>query len=130
LNVINRAMGRVVTFFDEDIKASQYAGKSWDSICDQIIQNLPDLVYISFDIDGLDPKLCPNTGTPVAGGFEFEQIAYLIKKVVKANKKIIGFDLNEVAPGPNDWDANVGARMLYHLCNWMAVSNKKLKATI
>lgn len=130
MNVINRAMGRVVTFFDEDIKASQYGGTSWDSICDQIIQNLPDLVYISFDIDGLDPKLCPSTGTPVAGGFEFEQIAYLIKKVVKANKKIIGFDLNEVAPGPTDWDANVGARMLYHLCNWMAVSNKKLKANI
>src|SRR5688572_12366685 len=126
MNVINRAMGRVVTFFDEDIKSSQYAGKTWDSICDQIVQQLPDLVYISFDIDGLDPKLCPNTGTPVAGGFEFEQIAYLIKKVVKANKKIIGFDLNEVAPGETDWDSNVGARMLYNLCNWMAVSQKKL----
>lgn len=127
MNVIQRSMGRVVTFFDEDIKAGQYSGKTWDSICDQIIQQLPDLVYISFDIDGLDPKLCPNTGTPVAGGFEFHQIAYLIKKVVKANKKIIGFDLNEVAPGETDWDANVGARMLYHLCNWMAVSNKKLE---
>ncbi|HEU5289721.1 MAG TPA: agmatinase family protein [Cyclobacteriaceae bacterium] len=126
MQVISRAMGRVVTFFDKDIKASQYAGKTWDSICDQIIQQLPDLVYISFDIDGMDPKLCPNTGTPVAGGFEFEQIDYLIKKLVKANKKIIGFDLNEVAPGATDWDANVGARMLYNLCNWMAVSHKKL----
>ena len=128
VQVINRSMGRVVTFFDEDIKAQQYAGTSWDSICNQIIQQLPDLVYISFDIDGLDPKLCPNTGTPVAGGFEFHQIAYLIKKVVQAKKKIIGFDLNEVAPGESEWDANVGARMLYHLCNWMAVSNKKLES--
>ena len=127
VNVIDRSMGRVVTFFDEDIKTAQYAGKTWDSICDQIIQQLPDFVYISFDIDGLDPKLCPNTGTPVTGGFEFHQIAYLIKKVVAANKKIIGFDLNEVAPGNTEWDANVGARMLYHLCNWMAVSNKKLE---
>ncbi len=127
VNVINHSMGRVVTFFDEDIKASQYAGNTWDSICDQIVKELPDSVYISFDIDGLDPKLCPNTGTPVAGGFEFHQITYLIKKVVKANKKIIGFDLNEVAPGESEWDANVGARMLYHLCNWMAVSQKKLE---
>lgn len=125
IQVIERSMGRVVTFFDEDIKAAQYEGKSWDSICDQIIAQLPELVYISFDIDGLDPKLCPNTGTPVAGGFEFHQITHLIKKVVKANKRIIGFDLNEVAPGNTDWDANVGARMLYQLCNWMAVSNKK-----
>ena len=129
INVVTRSMGRVVTFFDEEIKAAEFAGRTWDSICDQIIQQLPELVYISFDIDGLDPKLCPNTGTPVAGGFEFHQIAYLIKKVVKANKKIIGFDLNEVAPGNTDWDANVGARMLYHLCNWMAVSHKKLKTT-
>jgi agmatinase len=128
VQVMNRSMGRVVTFFDEDIKAQQYSGTSWDSICNQIIEQLPDLIYISFDIDGLDPKLCPNTGTPVAGGFEFHQIAYLIKKVVKANKKIIGFDLNEVAPDDTEWDANVGARMLYHLCNWTAVSNKKLQA--
>jgi agmatinase len=126
MQVINRAMGRVVTFFDAEIKSAQYAGKTWDSVCDQVVQQLPDLVYISFDIDGLDPKLCPNTGTPVAGGFEFEQIVYLIKKIVKAHKKIIGFDLNEVAPGKTDWDANVGARMLYNLCNWMAVSQKKL----
>jgi agmatinase len=129
VQVINRSMGRVVTFFDEDIKAQQFIGASWDSLCDQIILQLPELVYISFDIDGLDPKLCPNTGTPVAGGFEFHQIAYLIKKVVRSGKRIIGFDLNEVAPGNDEWDANVGARMLYHLCNWMAVSNKKLTNT-
>jgi agmatinase len=126
VTVMNRSMGRVVTFFDEDIKAQLFNGTSWDSICNQIIQQLPDLVYISFDIDGLDPKLCPNTGTPVAGGFEFHQITYLIKKLVKANKRIIGFDLNEVAPGNTDWDANVGARLLYQLCNWMAVSHKRL----
>lgn len=126
MDVIKRSMGRVVTFFDEDIKAWQYQGNTWEEICDQIIQQLPGLVYISFDIDGLDPKLAPSTGTPVAGGFEFQQVAYLIKKLVKANKRIIGFDLNEVAPGQTDWDANVGARMLWHLCNWTAVSNKKL----
>lgn len=129
MNVIKRSMGRVVTFFDEDIKSWEYAGNTWDEICEQIIKPLPDLVYISFDIDGLDPKLTPSTGTPVAGGFEFHQIAYLIKKLVQANKRIIGFDLCEVAPGATDWDANVGARMLWHLCNWMAVSNKKLSYT-
>lgn len=83
---------------------------------------------MSFDIDGLDPKLCPNTGTPVPGGFEFHQAVFLIKELVKSGKKIIGFDLNEVAPGADDWDGNVGARLLYQLCNWMAVSNGKLKA--
>lgn len=129
MDVIKSSAGRVVTFFDEDVKTWQFEGNTWEEICEQIIQQLPDLVYISFDIDGLDPKLAPHTGTPVAGGFEFHQITYLIKKLVLANKKIIGFDLNEVAPGTTDWDANVGARMLYQLCNWMAVSNKKLTYT-
>lgn len=126
--VMKRAAGRVITFFDEDIKAHQYEGKSWDAICNAIIKELPELIYISFDIDGLDPKLCPNTGTPVAGGFQFHEMQHLIKKLVKSGKRIIGFDLNEVAPSGNDeWDANVGARLLYTLCNWMAVSNGKLK---
>jgi agmatinase len=56
-------------------------------------------------------------------------VTYLIKKLVLSGKRIIGFDLNEVAPSEtNDWDANVGARLLYHLCNWMGVSREKLKA--
>jgi len=125
--VIDRSKGRVKVFFDEDIKHAQYNGESWASICKKIVNELPDLVYISFDIDGMDPKLCPNTGTPVAGGFEFHQITLLLKTLAQSGKKIIGFDLNEVAPGENDeWDANVGARLLYLLCNYMAVSQGKL----
>ena len=127
VGVINRAMGRVVTFFDEDIKIQMYSGKTWDAVCNDIIKVLPDNIYISFDIDGLDPKLCPSTGTPVPGGLEFNQATYLIQQIALSGKRIIGFDLNEVAPGPTDWDANVGARVLYQLCNWMAVSQGKLK---
>jgi agmatinase len=109
---------RIKTFFDKDIKHSQYEGKSWSEICDDIIAELPEKVYISFDIDGLDPKYCPNTGTPVPGGFEFEQTLYLFEKVVKSGRKIISFDINEVAPDKNnEWDANVGARLLYRMAN-------------
>lgn len=128
LNVVERSMGRVVTWFDDDLKAELYEGKTWSGLADKIIGDLPQNVYISFDIDGLNPKLCPNTGTPVAGGLEFEQAVYLIKKLATSGKKIIGFDLSEVSPGLDDWDANVGARLLYHLCNWMAVSQGRLKA--
>lgn len=130
LRIIERSMGRVTTYFDEDMKAQLYQGKSWENICDRIIQDLSEHVYISFDIDGLNPKLCPNTGTPVAGGLEFEQAIYLLKKLVRSGRKIIGFDLSEVAPAPdNDWDANVGARLLYQLCNWAAVSQGRLTAS-
>lgn len=128
MNIINRAMGRVKVFFDDDLKENQFNGrKTWETICNEIIAELPPLVYISLDIDGLDPKFCPNTGTPVPGGLEFTQVTYLIKALAKSGKKIIGFDLNEVAPGKNDdWDGNVGARLLYQLCNWMAASQSRL----
>lgn len=125
--LISNSNGRVKTFFDRDLKHAQFAGKTWKQQVDEIISELPENVYISFDIDGLDPKLCPNTGTPVAGGFEFEQAAYLIQQVAKSGKKIIALDLNEVSPSENDeWDANVGARMLFRMCNLMALSNGRV----
>lgn len=122
-DLIQQSNGRIVTFFDRDIKHKQYEGASWSSICNEIIAQLPDTIYLSFDIDGLDPKLCPNTGTPVAGGFEFEQVLLLIEKIVDAGKCIVAFDLNEVAPGGDEWDANVGARLLYRIANMVAKSN-------
>lgn len=119
---------KVKCFFDDDLKAKLDSGKSWESLCAEIVQLLPEKVYLSFDIDGLDPKLCPHTGTPVPGGLEFHQASTLIRSVATSGRTIIGFDLNEVAPGPgDDWDANVGARMLWQLCNWMGVSQGQLK---
>lgn len=127
LDLVRRMQGRVSVWYDEDIRAHMYEGETWSSICDRIIDELPENVYISFDIDSLIPIYCPNTGTPVPGGLDYSQIPYLIKKLVKSGRKIISFDLNEVSPGETDWDANVGARLLYTLCNWMAVSQGRLK---
>jgi agmatinase len=123
LDYINNSNGRVVTYFDRNIKHRLYEGDSWKVIVDEIVTQLPQHVFVSFDIDGLDPKLCPHTGTPVQGGFETEQIFYLLNKVHQAGKKIVGFDLNEVGVSHDEWDENVGARVLYKLCNLLTVSN-------
>jgi agmatinase len=126
LHEIQNSNGRVKTFFDRDIKHAMYRGDSWDRVCNRIISELPDMLYLSFDIDALDPKLCPNTGTPVAGGMDAEQVLYLLEKVVKSGKTIIAFDINEVSPAEdNDWDANVAARLLYRISNLVALSNGK-----
>lgn len=122
LNLINGSNGRVTTFFDKNIKEQQYEGATWKDICRQVIDTLPQKVYISFDIDGLDPKLCPNTGTPVPGGFETEQIFYLLKMLHSSGRQLIGFDLNEVSCGDqvgDSIDAITGARVLFKLCNFM-----------
>lgn len=116
VDLIHASNNRVHTFFDWDLKRNQFEGKTWAAQVDEILHQLPQRVYISFDIDGLLPNLCPNTGTPVAGGMTLEQINYLFFKLVESNRKIVGFDLNEVAPSnESDWDANVGARALWNL---------------
>ena len=115
---------RVLAHTDSDLKQEVFEGKTWQQQCDQIIASLPEKVCISFDIDGMYPWYCPNTGTPVPGGFSFEQAAYLFSRLAETNKEIIGFDLVEVAPGDDDWDGNVGARMLFHMCGAFAKSQK------
>ncbi|HEX2532193.1 MAG TPA: agmatinase family protein [Chitinophagaceae bacterium] len=120
---IRQNNGRITTYFDRDIRTRQYEGETFRQISEEIINQLPDKVYISFDIDGLDPKLCPNTGTPVQGGFETEQIFYLFNKLRRSGKQLIGFDLVEVSTSETGWDANVGARILFKMCNLMADMN-------
>jgi agmatinase len=114
---------RVITYFDKDIKERLYEGQAWKQIAEEIVNHLPEKVYISFDIDGLDPKLCPNTGTPVQGGFEAEQVFYLIRKIIQSGRKFIGFDLVEIGTGESDWDANVGSRILWKLSNLLVANN-------
>ena len=115
--------GRIVTYFDKAIKCRQYEGDTWKRIAEEIVNHLPQMVYISFDIDGLDRKLCPHTGTPVPGGFEAEEIYYLFRKVLESGRKFIGFDLCEVGISDTDWNSNVGARVLFKLCNLLVASN-------
>lgn len=122
---VKQSNGRVVTFFDKDLKERQFEGDTWKQITNDIVDQLPDHVYLSFDIDGLDPKLCPNTGTPVQGGLETEQVYYLLRQMIRRNKKLIGFDLNEVGVSANEWDENVGARILFKLCNLLILSDEQ-----
>lgn len=125
VEVVKSSNGRVRVFTDMDLKAKEFEGENWKKICQEIIAELPQKVHISFDIDGLYPWYCPNTGTPVPGGLAYEKATYLLSQLVESGKKIIGFDLVEVAPGENDWDGNVGARMLFHLCGVLAKSQEK-----
>ncbi len=112
---------RISVFFDQEMKESRFRGKTWSAQCDEIVKQLPELVYVSFDVDSLDPKLCPATGTPVPGGLEFQEALFLLKRVVETGRKIIGFDVSET--GSSEWDANVAARLIYRLCNFTGRSN-------
>lgn len=122
-NYINNSNGRVIAYLDKKIKESIFEGQTWQQITSDIISNLPQHVFISFDIDGLNRTLCPHTGMPVPGGFELEQLSYLFRKILESGRTFIGFDLCETGVSSNEWDENVGARVLFKLCNLMVAKN-------
>ncbi|MFL5356224.1 agmatinase family protein [Archangium sp.] len=124
---IEASKGRVRAFFDADINHKRFDGIPWNRQVDEMLQGLPQHVYLSFDIDGLDPVLCPHTGTPVPGGLSFPETIALISGVVRSGRTIVGFDLTEVAPDPEggEWDGNVGARLLYKMIGWMLKSEQR-----
>lgn len=123
--MIRASEGRIHTFFDARLSRARLDGMPWREQVDMIVAELPQHVYLSWDIDGLEPTLCPNTGTPVPGGLSFQQAVALLEGINRAGKRIVGFDLNEVSPGDgsSEWDGNVGARLLYKMIGWTLVSH-------
>ncbi len=121
--------GRVTALFDGDLARRQLEGEPFAKIARAAIAPLPRHVYLSFDIDGLDPALCPHTGTPVPGGLSFQQAVALLAYVEETGRVIVGLDLCEVAPGPegdarDEWDGNVGARLLYKMIGFALRSQR------
>jgi agmatinase len=116
--LIERERNRLRTYFDTELRAALHDGRSWSGLMQEAISELPREVYLSFDIDGLDPTLCPGTGTPVPGGLSFAEVVTLLRLVAESGRRIVGLDLTEVSPSGRDgdeWDGNVGARLLYKM---------------
>ena len=107
---------KITLFTENSLNSKKFNGDTWHKICTEIIDTLPQHVYVSFDIDALSPDNCPTTGTPVPGGLTFQEVSYLLKILHESGKTVVGFDIVEVAPSEtSEWDANVGARILYKL---------------
>ena len=122
--MIEESNGRIVTFFDADLAARREAGASFAELADEIVAALPHSIYLSWDIDGLDPTLCPGTGTPVPGGLSWNDAIGLLRAIHRAKKRIVGLDLCEVSPGETEWDANVGARLLYKMIGYALMTRE------
>lgn len=113
---------RIHTLFDDEWAEVVARGGDRRQAIRRHLERLPQEVWISFDIDGLSPDLCPSTGTPVPGGLDWHQTMQWLEELVLRGHRIVGVDLCEVAPpeGARDpegasWDAVVGARLLYRL---------------
>ena len=113
--------------YDTLMQQELASGKSLEDVFKPYIDQLPQNVYLSIDIDGLEPLNCPNTGTPVPGGLRYGELEHLIFMIVKSGKNIIGFDLCEVGDSADGWDADVGARVLYQVCGALLASQGKIQ---
>ncbi len=122
---------KIDIYFDQHLTQRKLNGESFMKIAQEIVSKLPKQVYISFDIDGLDPRFCPNTGTPVPGGLDYPEVIYIINEVVRSGRQLVGFDLVEVAPSTknknDEWDANVGMRLLYKMTSASLASMGHIK---
>lgn len=119
------AQERIATFDDLSLAEAAFRGATWDAQCRSIVETLPEEVYVSFDIDALTFENCPHTGTPVSGGLTFNQAVWLLATLVRSGRRIIGFDMVEVAPaGDERIDAITGARVLWKLCGQTLLSDE------
>ncbi len=124
VETIRVSNGRIRTVFDLEWAEQRLRGRDLASFVRRSLADLPEEVYVTFDVDGLEPALCPNTGTPVPGGLTWAEAMLWLEELVLSGRRIVGVDLNEVAPAPSGgrgtelgagWDENVGARLLYRL---------------
>ncbi len=102
----NTVLDEEKTFFAHDLAKDDY----W---ADKVIELMTDNVFITFDLDALDPSIMPSTGTPEPGGlFWYETLEFL--RQVFEEKNVVGFDLVELCPNPSDKSPDFLAAKLYY----------------
>lgn len=128
---------KVTIYTNNTLKDAESNWINWDKICNKILTSIPNEqkeIYISFDIDWLEPSLCPDTWTPVPWWLTYDQIRLLLEKLVEVWKKIIGFDLVEVSNWNNNNPINwkTWAIILKELCmrTLESITDKKINKKI
>jgi len=131
LEAIRGSGGRIRALFDHEWADARFTGQDLVSLVRRTIEPLPKEVYVTVDVDGLDPTLCPGTGTPVPGGLSWHEAMLWLGELARSGRRIVGLDLNEVSPSPiadgsdpdrDSWDAVIGARLLYRMIGFALAS--------
>lgn len=121
VQAIEDSGGRVRPLHDHKWGLARARGHDLFQLASRELDHLPEDVWLTIDVDGLDPALCPNTGTPVPGGLTWNEVMVWLEALTRSDKRVVGIDLCEVSPGAHDdpetdaWDAVVGSRLLYKL---------------
>ncbi|WP_434037571.1 agmatinase [Formosa sp. 4Alg 33] len=99
-------MDKDKTYFAHELATNEF----WmDSAIDQMTDN----VFITFDLDALDPSIMPSTGTPEPGGLFWYETLEFLKKVFE-EKNVVGFDIVELCPNKKEKSSDFLAAKLYY----------------
>lgn len=111
----------IKTFYATAIRRKDH-GKRWQK---EVVDALPtDEVYITFDVDYFDPSIMPTTGTPEPDGFMWSETMEIFRRLNKAGKKIIGFDVVELSPDPKlTHPTYLVAKLIYRMLNFAFAKN-------
>lgn len=91
---------------------------------EEALDRLPGEVYLSIDLDGLDPSILPSTGTPLPGGLSWYQLTDFLTLLFQT-KKVVGFDVVELCPNPYNKSSDVLAALLvYKIINLFSLYQK------
>lgn len=86
---------------------------------EEIIEGLPDEIYLTIDVDGLDPSIIPGTGTPEPGGLTWYKTLFFLKTLAQ-KKKIVGCDMVELAPLPGSQISEFAcAKLAYKIISYI-----------
>ena len=94
-----------------------------DDWVDDVIDQLTNNVFITFDLDAIDPSLMPSTGTPEPGGLFYYETLDFLKRVFEA-KNVVGFDIVELCPNSTEKSADfLAAKLYYKMLSYKFASN-------
>ena len=106
---------KINTYYASAIKRGIY-GADW---IDKLVAGLNDKVYVSFDVDYFDPSVMPATGTPEPDGFTYNDALEIFRKMQQCGKRIIGFDVVELAPIADlNFPDITASRLVYKMLNF------------
>lgn len=111
-----RTMNADKVFFAHDMATNEY----W---MDEVIDQLTTNVFITFDLDALDPSIMPSTGTPEPGGLFYYEVLEFLKSVFE-QKNVVGFDMVELCPNKNEKSSDfLAAKLFYKMLSYKFASH-------
>ncbi|HMN95258.1 MAG TPA: agmatinase [Phycisphaerales bacterium] len=103
------AMNRKRVFWGHEIAAAA-DDRTW---IDEVVRQQSKHVYVTIDLDALDPSVLPATGTPEPGGLTWAQLQRLLHRLVR-RRTVVGFDVVELLPAPGQWASEFAAAKLVY----------------